>query len=100
MIFGLEFTDEVDPTAPATLALAMVTVGSVVLAWRALRQTRDEISLSRREVEEAHRPVLTPAVDATKTLRAWGYGEYEFGPQVPAVARAWPVSSRPVVRST
>jgi hypothetical protein len=56
-----------DWTAIGTLALAAVTLllagatfWMVVLTRRSLTQTKDEIALSRREVEEAHRPVLVP----------------------------------------
>lgn len=66
MLFGIELSDDLDPTGLATAVLALVTVISVLLTRRALKQTQDEIDLSRREVEEAHRPVLVPVVDATR----------------------------------
>lgn len=53
-----------DLTGWSTVGLAVVTVLSVVLGYRALRQTQAEIALSRKEVEEAHRPVLVPLHDA------------------------------------
>jgi hypothetical protein len=69
-----------DWTAIGTLALALVTAVALVIGWLTLRQTRREIALSRREVEEAHRPVLVPVLDRTRaiTLQA-------DGPPVPAV---------------
>lgn len=51
-----------DWTAIGTLALAMVTLAAVIVAAIALRQTRAAIALSRKEVEEAHRPVVVPVV--------------------------------------
>lgn len=64
-----------DRTAIGTLALAAVTLllagasfWMVVLTRGSLAQTKDEIALSRREVEEAHRPVLVPAVDSTSYI--------------------------------
>jgi hypothetical protein len=58
---GLEHTH--DLTAVGTTALAVVTAVSLVVGYLSLRQTRNEIALSRSEVEEAHRPVLVPFVD-------------------------------------
>jgi|ERR1035438_284434 hypothetical protein len=49
-----------DWTAIGTLALAVVTGGSLVFGWASLKQTQRAIALSRGEVEEAHRPVLVP----------------------------------------
>jgi hypothetical protein len=63
VIVGLEFNDGFDLTAIGTLALAVVTVGSLTFAARALKQTKEEIEVSRREVEEAHRPVVVPVAD-------------------------------------
>src|SRR5258708_12435304 len=56
VLFALEFNDTFDLTAIGTIALAVVTVVSLVFGWRSLR-------LSRAEVEEAHRPVLVPLAD-------------------------------------
>jgi hypothetical protein len=53
-----------DWTAIGTLALALVTLAAVIIGAVALRQTRKAIALSRKEVEEAHRPVLVPVVIA------------------------------------
>jgi hypothetical protein len=64
VIVGLEFNDAFDLTAIGTLALAVVTFGSLLFAARALAQTKEEIEVSRREVEEAHRPVVVPATDS------------------------------------
>jgi hypothetical protein len=77
VILGLEFSDNVDPTALATLGLALVTVGLLVAGWRSLlqtqrqitisqgqlEQTQSEIALSRNEVEEAHRPIVVALAD-------------------------------------
>jgi hypothetical protein len=63
VVFGLEFSDNVDPTALATVALALLTFVTVVAGGLALRRTRTEIDLSRSEVEQAHRPVLIPVLD-------------------------------------
>jgi hypothetical protein len=60
---ALEFNDTFDLTAVGTCALALVTLVSLILGWRALRQTKQEIQLSRREVEEARRPVILPLAD-------------------------------------
>jgi hypothetical protein len=51
-----------DWTAIGTLALAAGTLAAVIVAAIALRQTRAAIALSRKEVEEAHRPVVVPVV--------------------------------------
>ena len=60
MPFTLELSDNVHPTAVATLALAVLMLAEVVIGRRTLRQTQSEIELPRREVEEAHRPVVVP----------------------------------------
>jgi hypothetical protein len=52
-----------DWTAVGTLALAIVTGISLAFGWGSLRQNQEEIALSRREVEEAHRPVVVPVAD-------------------------------------
>jgi hypothetical protein len=57
------FHNTFDWTAVGTLALALATAVALVLGWLTLRQTRSEIALSRREVEEAHRPVVVPVAD-------------------------------------
>jgi hypothetical protein len=49
--------------ALATLILATATLWAVYLTRRSLSQTQEEIALSRREVEEAHRPVIVPLAD-------------------------------------
>jgi hypothetical protein len=46
--------------AAVTLALAFATFWMVKLTRRSLAQTQAEVALSRKEVEEAHRPVLVP----------------------------------------
>jgi hypothetical protein len=60
IVLALHFTGVVDPTALATFVLAATTLATLLVGLRALRQTQSEIDLSRREVEEAHRPVLVP----------------------------------------
>jgi hypothetical protein len=77
----LELSDDLDLTGLATALLALVTLASVVLTRRALKQTRDEIDLSRREVEEAHRPVLVPVIDPTREVGIPGHGRFPVGPQ-------------------
>jgi hypothetical protein len=58
-----------------TLALAVITVGLVIVGvWsllqtrHALKQTQDAIELSRAEVREAHRPVLAPVNDTSRMI--------------------------------
>ena len=68
LTLALTFTGNVDPTALATFALATLTLISLLFGRRALKQTQSEVDLSRREVEEAHRPVLIPVVDDTQEL--------------------------------
>jgi hypothetical protein len=76
-----------DPTAIGTIALAAVTfvlaVATIALAWygkgsldrtdEALKQTQDELALSRSEVQEAHRPVLT---FRSTRFAEWRVGDY------------------------
>lgn len=72
-MLAIEFTDDVDPTGLATLALALITLVALLYTRRALKQTKEEIDLSRREVEEAHRPVVVPVVDRSRTLTVPGF---------------------------
>lgn len=65
--FALMFVPQVEVTGIATVALAAVTIWLAVIGNqalgrtdRALRQTQDELKLSRSEVMQAHRPVVTP----------------------------------------
>ena len=60
MMLALEFTDTLDLATLATFVLALVAIVGLVLTRRSLGQTQAEIDLSRREVEEAHRPVVVP----------------------------------------
>jgi hypothetical protein len=60
---ALEFSDTVDPATVATVVLAIVAIVGLILTRLALKQTQSEIDLSRREVEEAHRPVVVPIAD-------------------------------------
>jgi hypothetical protein len=63
MILGV-FQNVLDWTAIGTLTLALATTVALLIGWLTLRQTKSEIELSRREVEEAHRPVLVPLADS------------------------------------
>ncbi|MHB8240667.1 MAG: hypothetical protein ACYDHN_01630 [Solirubrobacteraceae bacterium] len=57
-----------DWTAIGTLALAGVTLAAVIVGAVSLWQTRQAIALSRKEVEEAHRPVVVPIADSTAKM--------------------------------
>lgn len=59
-----------DWTAIGTLALAAITLAAVIVATVSLRQTRQAIVVSRKEVEEAHRPVVVPVVLVDETPAA------------------------------
>jgi hypothetical protein len=72
VLFALEFSDNVDPTAIATIALAVLTLAAVVVGGKALSKTQTEIEWSRKEVEEAHRPVLIPVYDEAQELQPSG----------------------------
>lgn len=71
MLFGLTFTGNVDPTALATFVLAGLTLAAVIVGGKALTKTQSAIDLSRREVEEAHRPVVVPLVDGLHADGDW-----------------------------
>jgi hypothetical protein len=58
----LHWDGAVDLTAVGTVLLALATFVSVQIGRRALRGGQREIELSRREVEEAHRPVVMPLI--------------------------------------
>lgn len=73
MLLALSSTGAIELTAYATLGLAVVTGAlaaatfwMVKLTRRALGQSQDEIAVSRREVEEAHRPVVVPLQDGRR----------------------------------
>jgi hypothetical protein len=68
MVYALTFTGNIDPTALATFLLAAITLVTVVVGGRALGKTTEEIDLSRREVEEAHRPVIVPLLDDAQKM--------------------------------
>jgi hypothetical protein len=89
VLFALELTDDVDPTAIATVLLALVTLASVLLTMRSLRQTHEEVELSRREVEEAHRPVVVPVIDATRKLRPERSDSPPVGPHIMSNGVLW-----------
>jgi hypothetical protein len=65
---AVEFSGDLDLTALATFVLALVTFVSILVGGFALHRTKAEVDLSRQEVEEAHRPVLVPAIDDTKEI--------------------------------
>ncbi len=69
---AVELSDDIDVTGLATLALAVVTVVLAVVGGVALRQTKEGLDLTRREVESAQRPVLIPVTDETKQIQAAG----------------------------
>jgi hypothetical protein len=62
--------------------LAVLTLGALLLTLKSLNQTQTEIALSRREVEEAHRPVLVPVLDVTRQMQL---PNGEVGPATPTV---------------
>jgi hypothetical protein len=62
MPFGV-FHNVWDWTAVGTLALAFVGAVALVVAWLTLRETKADLALSRKEVEEAHRPLVVPLHD-------------------------------------
>lgn len=68
MVYALTFSGNIDPTALATFLLAAITLVAVVVGGRALGKTQEEIELSRREVEEAHRPVIVPVLDDAQKM--------------------------------
>jgi|ERR1039458_352208 hypothetical protein len=81
MTVGLEFSDNVDPAVVVTFALAIAAVIGLVLTRLSLKHTKQEIDLSRKEVEEAHRPVVVPVFD--KTFMDLGTdGRFEKAPQL------------------
>lgn len=56
------FDGTLDWTAVGTLALAIATFVSLVFGRKSLRHGQHAIELSRRQVEEAHRPVVVPVI--------------------------------------
>jgi hypothetical protein len=92
VLFAVELTDDLDPTALATVALAtvalaIVTVISVIVGWIALNKAQSEVDLSRREVEEAHRPVLIPIIDDSIAIQPWGSAAGPARPSVPTATQ-------------
>lgn len=79
-----------------TLILAAVTLGSVVLGWRALRDTREGIDVAReelvasrrqveateRQVEAQQRPVLVPVVDTSRKMTPPGHDSSQAKPRL------------------
>jgi hypothetical protein len=80
-LLGLHFNHTFDLTAIGTVLLALATFVSLLVARRALKQTQDEIELSRAEVEQAHRPVVIPIVDHQR-MELGQLGTMERGPRV------------------
>jgi hypothetical protein len=77
------FHNTFDWTAIGTLALAVVTGISLAFGWGSLRQTQQEITISRQEVEQAQRPVVVPVADHRRISPALpGVGD---GPAMPRV---------------
>jgi len=77
-IVALHLQDTVDPTAIATLLLAVVTVALAWSAWRTLQISQLEIGVLREQGRElraqgvrAHRPVIIPIFD---------HGRMDLGP--------------------
>ena len=95
-VIGLNFNDELDLTAIGTLSLALVALLYVLFARRSLQQTQaqiglgqaqlaqtqEEIALSRREAEEAHRPVVIPVTGGQHITLTTGR-KLPAGPYVP-----------------
>jgi hypothetical protein len=82
-VIGLTFNDTFDVTAIGTVALAIVTFFSLLFGWWALRQTKASIALSRREVEEAQRPVIVPLRDPGRRVMIMGGRDLPTMPSVP-----------------
>jgi hypothetical protein len=74
-----------------TLILAIVTLGSVVLGWMSMRQTREEIDISRQEAEAAQRPVVIPVTDAATIIRIPGFNPMEAIPHTLPLALMVPI---------
>jgi hypothetical protein len=73
VVFAI-FHNTLDWTAVGTLALALVTAVALLVGSLSLRQTKSELALSRREVEEAHRPVVVPVRDPPNEPRIGNQG--------------------------
>jgi hypothetical protein len=87
VLLALSTNGALELTAYATLALAFVTGAlsittflSVRVSKSALTQTRQEIAVSRAEVEEAHRPVLVPVAEPTAEITLAPNGPYPVVP--------------------
>jgi hypothetical protein len=65
VIVALEFSDTFDLEVVGTVLLTFVTLLAVGAALLSLKQTREQISISRKEVEEAHRAAVVPVVRKT-----------------------------------
>jgi hypothetical protein len=65
---GLRFEPTVDITGIGTLALAMVTVGAVVVGGLALKDAEGQIDVSRKQVAESHRPVVVGVADTARVI--------------------------------
>lgn len=62
-LLGLYFQNNVDPTAIATLVLALATVVLAFSAWHALKTSQREVDEVRAQGARAHRPVIIPVLD-------------------------------------
>ena len=86
LLHGVHPEGDLDPgdaiVGGATLLLAVITLGSVVLGWMSMRQTREEIDLSRQEAEAAHRPLVVPVTDQGTTVTPSGFNA------MPSIPRA------------
>src|ERR1700749_852089 len=83
MTVGLEFNDTFDVTAIGTVALAIVTFVSLLFGWWTLRGTKASIAISRREVEEAQRPVVVPLRDPGRRVTIMGGQDLPATPFAP-----------------
>jgi hypothetical protein len=94
MLLGI-FHNVWDWTAVGTLALAFVGAVALVVAWLTLRETKADLALSRKEVEEAHRPLVVPLNDR----REVNLGSARGTDKLPAVPHTRQVSENGRVRS-
>ena len=72
VVLALRFQDSVDPTAIATLLLALATVFLAIFARHALKASQREITELHNQGERAHQPVMIPVFD---------HGRMDLGPR-------------------
>jgi hypothetical protein len=89
MLGEFRFIETVDPTAVATVLLALVTAISLLLTARSLRYTKTALQQTQEEIEESHRPVLVPVVDATQRLNPDRADSPTLGPHLVSRGRIW-----------